>query len=200
MAAPFRRHRLRADRHSGQQAPPGHAARPYLAVGQAVHGFGYRAMPGRGFGRDGPAAVRQGVRGGKCGADFADQHQLAADIRCRDDGGDGGLCRSQPGLHRLAIHRRRRHGAGHHCRHADPGAGRGAGRHRLQPAGPAGGTGGIRRIRDVDRHEFGCANLRHPGGQPDRLRGRATCPPHEPSVPFRRGAVRLQAARCTGRV
>ncbi len=50
MAAPFRRHGLRADRCAGEQASPGHAARPYDPVGQALHGLGHGAGTGAGFG------------------------------------------------------------------------------------------------------------------------------------------------------
>jgi trimethylamine---corrinoid protein Co-methyltransferase len=62
------------------------------------------------------------------GDDQPHQHQLADGLRRDHDGRAGGLCRQQPGQHRLALHRRRRDGAGDGGWDADPGAGRDSGR------------------------------------------------------------------------
>jgi hypothetical protein len=80
MAAPFGRHGLRAHRHRGEQAPSGHAAGAYDAVGQALHGVGHRTRARRGFGRDVRDPVRRGFRATEHGDDLAHQHQLAADL------------------------------------------------------------------------------------------------------------------------
>ena len=105
VAAPFRRHGLRADRHRGQQAASGHADGAHDAERQAVHGLGHRTGTGRGQRGDVQDPVRRGLCGSERGDDLADQRQLAADLRFGDDGGAGGLCEGRAGLHRVALHR-----------------------------------------------------------------------------------------------
>ena len=78
VAAPLRRHGLRADRHRGEQAAPRHAARAHDAQRQAVHGRGDRARARGRFGRDVPDPVRGRERRAELLHDLADQHQLAA--------------------------------------------------------------------------------------------------------------------------
>ena len=46
VAAPLRRHGLRADRRAGQQAPPRHGVRPPALQRQGVHGLGHRTRRG----------------------------------------------------------------------------------------------------------------------------------------------------------
>ena len=50
--APFGRHRLRADRRRGEQAPPRHALCAHVAVGQTLHGLGDRTDSRPRLGRD----------------------------------------------------------------------------------------------------------------------------------------------------
>ena len=198
MAAPFGRHCLRTDGRAGQQAPFRHALRPYAAFGQTLHGFGYRTLPRRRFHRDGQDPLRRGRCRPELRDDLADQHQLAAHLRRRDDGRAGALRRRRTGVHHLALHRRRRDGAGHGHGHAHAGSGRGSGGRCLFPAGPPRRAGDLRGLRDIHRHEFGRAHLRHARGAADhQWRGPARAP-FGPALPLRRGLQRLQAARCAG--
>ena len=68
VAPPLGRHRLRAGRRAGQQAPPRHGLRAHALLGQAVHGLGH--APER--------AARHGRRWrGSCSAsDFVDEHTV----------------------------------------------------------------------------------------------------------------------------
>jgi hypothetical protein len=137
MAAPFRRHGLRTHRRAREQAPFRHALRAYDAFRQTLHGLGHRTLARAGFGGDVRRSSSARTSWTEHGDDLAHQHQLAADLRRRDDGRAGGLRRRGAGLHRLALHRRRRDGAGLGGGHADAGSGRGAGRRRLFAAGAA---------------------------------------------------------------
>ena len=112
VAAPFGRHGLRADRRRGEQAASRHAAGAHDALRQAVHGVGDGAGAGGRFGRDVPDPVRGRERRAELLHDEPDQHQLAAGVRRDDDGGARGLCPRRAGDDRLAVHRRRRDGAG----------------------------------------------------------------------------------------
>ena len=113
--------------------------------------------------------------------DEPDQHQLAAGVRRDDDGVARGLCPGRAGGDRVAVHRRRRDGAGVGRGHADAGAGRGDDGDRLCAAGQPGLPGDLRRLRHLDRHELGRADLRDAGGVEDPVgrraswRGGSTC-------------------------
>ena len=127
MAAPFRRHGVRADRCGREQAPSGHVASAYDPVGQTLYGVGHGTRARRGFGRDVQTAVRGRFRGPEHGDDLAHQHQQPVDLRFGDDGRARGVCPRQPSLHHFTLYRRRRDGADHCRGHAHTGAGRGAG-------------------------------------------------------------------------
>ena len=83
-------------------------------------------------------------------------------------------------------------------RHADAGAGRGSGRRRLQPVGAPRCAGDLRRLRDLDRHEFGRADLWHTGSGANHAGRRATGAPPEPAIPLWRVVLRIETARCAG--
>ena len=58
LAAPLRRHRVRAGGHSRQQAPPRHALPPHPLLGSSLHGGVPRRGAGPGRGRHGEDRVR----------------------------------------------------------------------------------------------------------------------------------------------
>ena len=55
LAAPFRRHGLRAGGRAGQQAPLRHGLRAHALLGQGIHGLGHDRRPRRRLDRDVPA-------------------------------------------------------------------------------------------------------------------------------------------------
>ena len=57
--APLGRHRVRAGRPAGQQAPLRHGVRPHAVLGQAVHGLGHPSATRRGHRRHGADPVRR---------------------------------------------------------------------------------------------------------------------------------------------
>ena len=59
LAAPFRRHDLRAGRPAGQQAAPRHGLQPHQVQRQGVHGLGHAPGPRRGQRRAGEYRVRR---------------------------------------------------------------------------------------------------------------------------------------------
>ena len=68
VAAPLRRHRLRAGRRAGQQAPLRHGLRAHALLGQAVHGLGHAARA--------RAATRSRWRASCSARDFLDEHTV----------------------------------------------------------------------------------------------------------------------------
>ena len=59
LAAPFRRHDLRAGRRAGQQAPSRHGLFAHQIFRSRLHGLGHGGEPGRGFDRHGAHPVRR---------------------------------------------------------------------------------------------------------------------------------------------
>ncbi len=62
LAAPFRRHHLRAGRCAGQQAPSRHGLQPHQIFRPRLHGLGHGREPGRRFHRHGAHRVRRRIR------------------------------------------------------------------------------------------------------------------------------------------
>ena len=62
LAAPFRRHDLRAGRCAGQQAPSRHGLQPHQIFRPRLHGLGDGGEPRRGFDRHGAHRVRRRFR------------------------------------------------------------------------------------------------------------------------------------------
>ena len=90
LAAPFRRHHLRAGRHPGEQAPPRHGLRTHALVGQSLHGLGDRAGAGRGLDRALPHPLRRRFRGRELRHPGQHQRQLAPGLRRRHVRGRAG--------------------------------------------------------------------------------------------------------------
>ena len=134
LAAPLRRHDLRADRRGREQAPPRHGLQPHPLFRPGVHGLGHRRGAGRGFDRDGAAGLRARVRRRELRDPRQRQRELAAGLGRHDDEGAARLCARQPGGGGRALHPRRRDGAGDECRGDRAEPGRDAGRLRAQPS------------------------------------------------------------------
>ena len=108
--APLGRHRVRAGRRPGEQAPPRHGVRPPPLQRQAVHGLGHRRQPRRGQLRAGAHRVRRRPRRPHRD-DEPHQRVVAARVGRLDARGGAGLRRAQPGDDHHAVHPRRRDGA-----------------------------------------------------------------------------------------
>ena len=61
LAAPFRRHDLRAGRRAGQQAPSRHGLQPHQIFRSRLHGLGDGRKPGGGFHRHGAHRLRRAI-------------------------------------------------------------------------------------------------------------------------------------------
>ena len=94
VAASFRRHGLRAGRHSRQQAPSRHGRRASAPVRQAVHGLGDRRGTGRRFDRDGADRIRTRVRRRALRHHGQHQRQFAPRLRRDHDQGVARLRRA----------------------------------------------------------------------------------------------------------
>ena len=115
-----------------------------------------------------------------------DQRQFADDLRRDDARRAQGLCAREPGLHRHALHPRRRDVAGHRRRHRDADARRGARRHGVHPAAEPGRADGLRKLCFVALDAVGRADLRHAGAGARALR-RWLHLARRLGVPFRSG-------------
>ena len=119
-----------------------------------------------------------------------DQRQLADDLRRDDARGAEGLCAREPGLHRHAVHPRRRDVAGDGRRHRRADAGRGAVGHGVHAAREPRCAGRAGQLRVVDLDAVRRADVRHAGAHAGALRdGRARAAARR-AVPLRRRAVR----------
>ena len=96
------------------------------------------------------------------------------------------------------VHPGRRDGPGDGRRGVRPDPGRGARRHDLRAACPAGRPGRARLVRQLDVDAVGRADLRHARAGPRAVRDGRPGPPAGRAVPLGRQPVRLQAARCPG--
>ena len=80
LAAPFRRHDLRAGRRAGQQAPSRHGLQPHPLFRPRLHGLGDGREPGRGFDRHGAHRLRRRFRRPELRHPRQRQRQLAAGL------------------------------------------------------------------------------------------------------------------------
>ena len=170
MAAPFRRHDLRAGRRAGQQAPSRHGLQPHQLFRPRLHGLGDGREPGGRLHRHGAHRLRRGLRRSQLRHPRQRQRQLAAGLGRDDDDCAARLCARQPGGGDRAVHPRRRHGAGDQCRRDRPVARRNHGRLRADPVGAARRAGDLRQFPVVHVAAFRLADLRHAGAG-DRLDG-----------------------------
>ena len=116
VAAPPRRHGLRAGRRARQQAPPRHGVRPHALQRQGVHGFGHAALARRRLDRDGAH---------RCSAPTSSSNNcvIIGNVNVNSplvwdsdhDRRDAALRRGQSGAGRRAVHPRRGDGPGHHA-------------------------------------------------------------------------------------
>ena len=198
VAAPLRRHGVRAGRRAGQQAAPRHGVRPPALQRQADDGLGHRAEPGRGLRRDGPHRLRRRRRRGELRHPRQRQRQLAAGVGRGDDRRDPRLRRRQPGAGRRAVHPRRGDGAGDARRRHRPGPRRDDGRRRPRPAHPAGLAGDLRQLPVVDGAALGLADVRDAGAGDRLARRRPAGPPGRLAAALLRRVHVVQGARRPG--
>ena len=85
VAAPLRRHGVRARRRAGQQAPPRHGVRPPALQRQGVHGLGHPPERAARLDRDGPHRLRRRRRRQELRHPRQRQRQLAVGLGRRDD-------------------------------------------------------------------------------------------------------------------
>ena len=116
LAAPFRRHDLRAGRCAGQQAPSRHGLQPHQIFRPRLHGLDHGGEPRRGFDRHGAHRVRR---------DFVDENcVILGNVNVNSPlVWDGTMTKALRAYARAnqaavdrALHPRRRHGSGHQCR------------------------------------------------------------------------------------
>ena len=166
IAAPLRRHDLRARRPAGQQAALRHGLQPHEVQRQVLHGIRDPPRAGEGHGRDGEDPVRRRLArpGDRQAEDLhrqPHQRELADDLRRDDARRAQGLRARQPGLHRHALHPRGRHVAGDGRRHGDADARRGTGRHGVHAAAQSRLPDGARQLRLLAVDAVRRADLRH---------------------------------------
>ena len=80
LAAPFRRHDLRAGRRAGQQAPSRHGLQPHQIFRPRLHGLGDGGKPGGRLHRHGAHRLRRGLRRPELRHPRQRQRQLAAGL------------------------------------------------------------------------------------------------------------------------
>ena len=121
LAAPFRRHDLRAGRRAGQQAPSRHGLQPYQLFRPRLHGLGDGGEPGRGFDRHGAHRLRRAISSTSNCVILGNVNVNSPLVwDAHHDHGAARLCPRQPGGGGRALHPRRRHGAGDQCRRHRP--------------------------------------------------------------------------------
>ena len=200
VAAPLRRHDLRAGGPAGQQAALRHGLQPHEVQRQVLHGLGDPSRAGEGHGRDGEDPVRRRLArpGDRQAEDLhrePHQRELADDLRRDDARRAQGLRAREPGLHRHALHPRGRDVAGDGRRHGDADARRGAGRHGVHAAPESRLPDGARQLRVLALDAVRRADLRHARARARALHHGEPRAAARRAVPLGREPVRRRRSR-----